>query len=339
MTAAWTRWGQTPSRRRLTAIGGTATCSARSQAGAPACWATMWTLEPLQCTRWVCAHQDQPTAAQESGLCGCASIQASPFPFCLAAPPGCRAPQASKQPLPLHSKQSVACTQGMRPLWPAAPAGPAQPGASAVERAGCCCPAQTSKQPAHVPPATIASPYGFDCHLLCAIRDGLCFLLSWSTCTCVAGHLWPLSKCPLTHVHCMQTPGGGYGAAPTDGAAGGVPATGVAHYSPTSGTVPSGTAFQGNQVASDYPSGTSQHSAVPDGLAGSQTAGGRGVAAEGLTGPSTHQTGAGMGQSSGAALGGSNVAMPGAHAGGHLPALHADTPIISLSRCPWLLQA
>ena len=127
--------------------------------------------------------------------------------------------------------------------------------------------------------------------------------------------------------------------AATGAAAGGVPAAGVAHHGPISGTVPSGPAFQGDQVAPNYPSGTSRHSAIPDSLPGNQTAGGSDVAAGGLTGRSTHQTGAGIGQSSGAVLGGSNVAMPGANAGVHLHAVSADMPIIISALCPWLLQA
>ena len=260
MIAAWTRWGRTPSRRRPVATGGMEACSIRSQAGTLACWATMWTLERLQCTRWVCCwllHFTQGAAPQ------------------------------------LPSKQLCLSPS---PRWPAE-------------------------------------------------------LLNM--------HLrsWPplaLSQFTLTQVHHMQTTGSGYDAAPTGAAAGRVPATGGlhhgplsgtvpsaagrvpatagAHHGPISGTVPSGPPFQGDQMASDYPSGTSQGSAMPDGLASSQTAGG-------LTGPSTHQTGAGMGQSSGAALGGSNVAMPGANGGGHLHAIHADTPIISSALCPWLLQA
>ena len=154
-----------------------------------------------------------------------------------------------------------------------------------------------------------------------------------------SGPSLPLAKVSLTHVLCMQTTGGGYGAAPSAAAAGGVPAAGVAHQGPTSGTVHSGPAFQSDQVASEYPSGTSRHSATPvNGLAGSQTAGHRGVAAGGLTGPSTHQTGAGMHQSSGAALDGSKVAMPGADTGGYLHAVLASVSVILSALCPWLLQ-
>lgn len=180
MTAARARWGRTPSRRRPTATGGTGLCSARSQAGVPACWATMWTLEPLQCTRWVCCwllYYTQGTAHSCPATC-CASKQASPLPLRLAAVPSLAAEphkQATTPAARTHTGQlaHAACN----PLWPASSMGAAQPRASAVERVACCCPPGTSKQPAHTPPATSSAPphWGLICVLLCAIRHDLPF--------------------------------------------------------------------------------------------------------------------------------------------------------------------
>ena len=73
-----------------------------------------------------------------------------------------------KQPLPLHSNSQRLAHKACGPLWPASPAGPAQPRASAVEQVGFCSPPPTSRQPAHVPPATISAPP--HC-VICAIRD------------------------------------------------------------------------------------------------------------------------------------------------------------------------